>query len=103
MGPPSSLKLDPIHYVSTVIQRGGAVSCARLVPGLARACRVDERAVVGGELAEGPVDERVVEVGLDDAGLQVVRLLLPAPLCGRDDGRLPVAAVNGRSVAVSAT
>ena len=45
----------------------------RLVPGLQRPGRVDQAAVMRGELGIGPVDLRVVEVGLVDPGLQVVR------------------------------
>ena len=44
-----------------------------LVAGLQRPGRVDQAAVMGGELGIGPVELRVVEVGLVDPGLQVVR------------------------------
>ena len=45
----------------------------RLVLGLERPRRVDQRAVVRGQLRIRAVDLRVVEVGLVDPGLQVVR------------------------------
>jgi hypothetical protein len=53
-------------------------STRALSRGLQRPGRVDEAAVMGGELGIGPVDLRVVEVGLVDPGLEVVRVMLPA-------------------------
>ena len=44
-----------------------------LVAGLDRAGRVDQAAVVCGELGIGPVDLRVIQVGLVHPGLEVVR------------------------------
>ncbi|MCX2935065.1 hypothetical protein ORI20_32965, partial [Mycobacterium sp. CVI_P3] len=36
-----------------------------------------------GELAVGQIDQRIVEVGSFDPGLEVVALLCPAVLCAR--------------------
>jgi len=64
---------------------------------------VDQAAVVGGELLVGPVELGVVEVGSIDAGLQVVRLLLPDALCGRACSASDAILVNGLVPARRAT
>ena len=43
-----------------------------LVPRFEGPSRVDQRAVVGGQLGKGPVDQRVIEVRGDHPGLEVV-------------------------------
>ena len=48
----------------------------------------------------GGVPRRLVP---ENVPRNIFGLLLPEPLCGRDDGGIPVAAVNGRSAAVLAT
>ena len=53
-----------------------------LVLGFGCPCRVDQETVVGGQLGVRPVQFRVIQVGLDHPGLQIVRLLCPGGLCG---------------------
>jgi len=51
--------------------------------------RVDEAAVVPGELGVAVVEARVVEIGLEDAAAQVVGLMCPTALCARGPGIEP--------------
>jgi hypothetical protein len=74
-----------------------------LVPGLQPPGRVYETAVMGRELPEGLVDQGVIEVGRDDAGLEVVGLVWLRALCGRRRDGNAITAVNGHAVPIQGT
>jgi hypothetical protein len=57
------------HHAST---RKGAVCNPRFVPEPDSPGRIDQAAVVGGQLGIGPVDLRVIQIGLVHPGLEVV-------------------------------